>query len=274
MSDQKSVQINKKHSEEFLRRLDEKPSGATNVIYQAIIVSLIIHIFILFVTHMLTEDVPRVAEQELIPVEIDMLEPEEVEKVIQEQEALQMRQGTLRNVVANENSERTNQVTNYRGMTQAQINEQVYNDLKAMEQAEFDRLQEGKPDFNSKPSGSGQSDNKTSPRNDPNQWYKDNKGSNKSYSGNVSAAFNMKGRDVYYQPLPTYRCKTSGTIVVLVTINQAGEVVDSRIDEAKSSTNECLRSESESYARKWKFDYKGDAQKKQDGTITFTFSAQ
>ena len=272
MSEQKEVQINKKFSEEFLNRLDEKPSGATEVIFQAIIVSLIIHIFILFVTHMLTEDVPRVAEQTFVPVEMELLEPEQVDEVIQQQQELQMRQGALRNVVANENSERTNQVTNYRGMSQQQINEQVYNDLKAMEQAEFDRLQQGKPDFTT--SSSGSSSSESQPRTDPNQWYKENKGSNKSYNGNVSAAFNMKGRDVYYQPLPTYRCKTSGVIVVLVTINQAGEVVDSKIDEAKSSPNECLRSESESYARKWKFDYKGDAQKKQDGPITFTFSAQ
>jgi len=59
-----------------------------------------------------------------------------------------------------------------------------------------------------------------------------------------------------------------------VTINNLGVVSDLKIDDAKSSTDECLRTESEKYGRQWKFDAPANAPRKQDGTITFTFSAQ
>jgi tRNA pseudouridine55 synthase len=83
----------------------------------------------------------------------------------------------------------------------------------------------------------------------------------------------MKGREPLDNPIPTYRCKTNGVVVVLVTIDEAGKVVDARIQEASSSTNTCLREESVKYASKWRFDYSG-SKRKQDGTITFTFNKQ
>ncbi len=272
MAESKTILFNNARKEEFLKGLDAKPKAQTEIIYVAIIVSLFAHIFILFITHMLTEDNTMVQQQTYLPLEMDMIEPELLQQ-LPEQEANQMnRSGELRNVTANENSQYTNEVVNYRGMTQAQINDQVMNDLKAMEAEEFAMLQEGKPDIIVKQDGNQNKDSKQ--RSEKNDWFDPKKKQEKSYSGNVTASFNMSGRDANYNPVPTYRCKTQGTVVISITINSAGEVTDAKVNEAKSSMNECLRTESETYARKWKFNYKDDAAKKQDGTITFTFSAQ
>jgi TonB family protein len=271
MAQEKSVILNKTRAEEFLKSLDAKPKGRTELIYQAIITSLIAHVFVLFVTQMLTQD-NRMAEEEVIyqELEMDMIE----EQMIPPDDPKEFipRDGELRNLVANENSERSSEAKSYRGMSSAQINEQVYNDLKNMEAEEFARLREGQPDYTVQDNRSGQSSGNQQPKQSDYDWYREQQ-HNKSYSGRVSASYNMKGRDALDQPLPTYRCKTLGTVVLMVTINQLGQVTDARIDEARSSADECLRAESQKYAMKWKFDYKGDS-KKQDGTITFTFSAQ
>ncbi len=271
MAENKPLAFNKKNREEFLKRMEEKPTDRTHIFYQAIIVSLIAHIFILFITHMLSEDNTMVERKFYQPLEMDMIEPELMQQLPDQVAELMTRTGELRNVAANENSERTNEVVNYRGMTKQQINEQVYNDLKAMEAEEFAKLNEGKPDVLVNQNDKNNADSKQ--RSKQNDWY-NQKAQEKSYSGNVTAAFNMSGRDANYNPVPTYRCKTHGVVVINITINTSGEVTDARVNEPKSSLNECLRAESEMYAKKWKFNYKEGAEKKQDGTITFTFSAQ
>lgn len=272
MVQEKSISLNKARSEEFLKSLDAKPSGRTAMVMQAIIASLIVHIFILFVTQMLTQD-NRMVEEEVIyePLEMEMIQEEMIQPLPELQDQ-SPRTGELKNLIANENSERSSEEKSYRGMSKAQINEQVYNDLKNMEAEEFAKLKNGRSEYTvpTKETGTGE---KAEKKKSDYDWYRD-KANSKSYSGKVTASYNMKGRDAIENPVPTYRCKTQGQVIVLVTINNLGVVTDARIDETKSSVDECLRSESEKYALKWQFDYKADAQKKQDGTITFTFSAQ
>jgi len=272
MAQEKSMKLNKTRSQEFVKALEAKPSDKATFIYQAVIVSLILHVFILFITQMLTQD-NRMAKEdvELMPLDMDMTEeiPEEIQQ--QEDQQQNPRTGELKNLIANENSQRTSEERSYRGMSKDQINEQVYNDLKNMEAEEFAKLNEGRPDYTVAQKEKGSSEKNTGKKPSDYDWYK-NKPSNTSYSGNVSAAYNMKGRDAMDNPVPTYRCKIQGQVVILVTINNLGQVTDARVDEGKSSADDCLRTESEKYARKWKFN--SGAEKKQDGTITFTFSAQ
>jgi tRNA pseudouridine55 synthase len=263
-------QMNSARAQEFLRALDERPKERWTFVYQAIIVSLVVHIFVLFVTQMLTED-HRVAEEEVIyeQLEMDMLQEEPLPE--EEQQPDQRSNAELRNLIANENSERSSEAKSYRGMSSAQMKEQVYNDLKTMEAEEFARLNNGAADYAVAPKTQGSTQEKSTYQKGENDWFKEQQ--NKSYSGPVTASFNMKGRDPMENPIPTYRCKTNGVVVVLITIDELGKVVDARVQEGSSSTNTCLREESVKYARKWRFDYSG-SQRKQDGTITFTFNKQ
>ncbi len=274
MAREKSVKLNKNRAEEFLKSLDEKASGRTAFFYQAIIVSLVAHIFILFVVQMLTQD-NRLVKQKptLMPLAMDMIEEQalEPEDVPLEEES-SPRSGELRNLIANELSHRTSEQRSYRGMTQAQINEEVYNELKNLEAEEFARLKEGRPeDYSTKQTQQG--DKKDQKKSNDYDWYKDKKNQT-SYSGNVTASYSMGSRSNLRNPTPTYRCKVPGRVVMKVTINGLGTVTDVQIDNTKSSADECLRTESEKYARMWKFDAPANAPKKFDGTITFTFSAQ
>jgi TonB family protein len=275
MAQEKSVKLNKQRTEEFLKSLEAKPKGNTEFILQAVIVSLIAHIFVLFVTQMLTQD-NRISKEEVVyePLDMEMIQedlipPPQEEELQKEAE----RNGPLKNLIANENSERSSDEKSYRGMSKDQINEQVMNDLKNLEAEEFAKLNDGRPDYTVASKQQGTTGQNTGAKKSEYDWYRE-KANNKSYDGRVTASYNMKGRDAIDNPVPTYRCKTQGKVVVLITINNLGQVTDSKIDETKSSMDECLRTESEKYALKWKFDYKADAAKKQDGTITFTFSAQ
>jgi TonB family protein len=264
------LKINPTRAEEFLRALDERPKEKWAFVYQAIIVSLIAHIFLLFVTQMLTED-HRVAEDEVMyeELEMDLLQEEPLP---QEQEPPQPSSNAeLRNLVANENSERSSEARSYRGMSSSQMKEQAYNNLKTMEAEEFARLNDGTNDYTVTPKSQGSKQEKSTYQKGENDWFKEQQ--NKSYSGPVTASFNMKGREPMDNPIPTYRCKTNGVVVVLVTIDELGKVVDARIQEGSSSSNTCLREESVEYAKKWRFDY-SSSKRKQDGTITFTFNRQ
>jgi TonB family protein len=265
-----SWKMNSARAQEFLRALDERPKERWTFVYQAIIVSLVVHIFVLFVTQMLTED-HRIAEDEVIyeQLEMDMLQEEPLPEEPHQPD--QRSNAELRNLIANENSERSSEAKSYRGMSSAQMKEQVYNDLKTMEAEEFARLNNGAADYAVAPKNQGSKQEKSSYQKGENDWFKEQQ--NKSYSGPVTASFNMKGREPMENPIPTYRCKTNGVVVVLITIDELGKVADARIQEGASSGNTCLREESVYYAKKWRFDY-SSSKRKQDGTITFTFSRQ
>ncbi len=273
MAPEKSMKLNKQRSEEFLKSLDEKASGGSQLFMQAIIASLVIHIFVLFVTQMLTKD-NRMAKEDVVYEELsmDMIEEEKIPPPEEPQE-LTERYEELKNLIANENALRSSEQRSYSGMTKEEMNEQVMNDLKNVEAQEFAKLSEGQPDYTVKNKLDGKTGENTDKKKSEYDWYRE-KANNKSYSGRVTAAYDMKGRDALDNPVPTYRCKQPGKVIVIVTINNLGAVTDARIDESQSSMDDCLRTESEKYALKWKFNYKADAQKKQDGTITFTFSAQ
>jgi TonB family protein len=97
-------------------------------------------------------------------------------------------------------------------------------------------------------------------------------GGNTSYSGPVTATFTLTGRSIKQAPKPTYKCKGAGTVVINISVDEWGKVTQAKIDEARSSKDACLSSESVAYAQRWLFS--GGSSKSQTGTISFTFSAQ
>jgi TonB family protein len=176
----------------------------------------------------------------------------------------------LKNLVANENSERSSETKNFRGQNQQAVNDQVMQELRQLESDEFKRLTDKNgavavADKQKKSDGGAQKKSDL-------DWYREQQ-HNKSYNGTVAASFSMKGRDILDNPLPTYRCRRAGKVVVRIDIDETGRVTNARIDEASSDIDDCLRSESLSFGSKWKFSYSGTS-RKQSGTITFTFASQ
>lgn len=82
--------------------------------------------------------------------------------------------------------------------------------------------------------------------------------------------YSLVGRSHFYMPTPIYLCETGGKIVINITVNAKGDVIDAYVNTSSTSTNECLQEHALEYAKEAKFSE--DASKKtQIGSITFNF---
>lgn len=101
-----------------------------------------------------------------------------------------------------------------------------------------------------------------------NDVLKKQKGDGANTKSTVS--YSLKNRDDIYIPIPVYLCETSGKIVVNITVNSSGNVIDAYTNTSSTSSNECLIEHALQYAKDSKFS--ADTSKKtQIGSITFNF---
>ncbi|MEZ4801207.1 MAG: hypothetical protein R2797_00435 [Gelidibacter sp.] len=95
-------------------------------------------------------------------------------------------------------------------------------------------------------------------------------GANSSVNRNSSVSYSLKGRKDQHLPPPVYLCEESGKIVINISVNSSGAVVDTSVNRSSStSTNECLIDSALEYARDARFN--SDASANQIGTITYIF---
>lgn len=88
---------------------------------------------------------------------------------------------------------------------------------------------------------------------------------------NSSISFSLIGRSAIEIPNPIYTCDTSGKIVVNITVNADGQVVDTSVNKRSStSSNECLIEMALEYASGARFS-KLQGRTSQPGTITYYF---
>ncbi len=119
---------------------------------------------------------------------------------------------------------------------------------------------------------------------------KQNKSDNKSSTsgtstaaaGNVMVKFNVpkhtahQGND-YYVRNPGYKCGvgSAGIVMILVKVDQSGNVLSATYDAAQSSNaNSCMIAEAKKYALISRFNYSPSAAKSQTGWISYTFISQ
>ncbi len=100
---------------------------------------------------------------------------------------------------------------------------------------------------------------------------KDDKPSN--FQGATYISYFLKDRYKMKIPVPTYRCETSGKIIVNISVNRDGIVSSYDISD-KSSLNDCLRSAAIKSVKNSRFNQNYNASLKQRGTITYIFEAQ
>jgi len=255
----------------FAALLNDEPGERSKRIYTAVIFSIALHIFVLLIMIFVSLDPSKLAEQE-VPVfkEIDLSFVELMEQPATPGDMPANMSEDVRNLLANENSQRTSARVNYSGKSRAAMEQEVEDYYRNLEKGEYEKLAE-KHDEIKLPTNPDDVKKQDKKREDY-SYMKD--GGDKSYSGNVAATFSLGDRQPSLSPKPTYRCKAAGKVVVKIEVSVAGEVTSASVDEVQSVLNECLREESVNYALKWKFNYKADAPKKQPGTITFVFSAQ
>ena len=258
-------------SENIQQLLNAKPGKSWERIYLGIIVSLAIHVFILGIVFLLTTapalDQKETEDESIEEIELSFETPElnpmpEDESGMSEQ---------VKNLLANTESARVNKEVSYAKKSDEEIRREVEQNLKDFEQNTFNEANGGKPREKAQPN-TEQPSNKDN-RQQTNNSNPANNSKGESFSGAVSAEFSLSGRNPKKSPRPQYRCKGAGKVIVRIEVNQAGEVVNATLDPS-SSSEECLTRESLKYAKEWKFDYNEKALKKQNGTITFTFSGQ
>lgn len=82
--------------------------------------------------------------------------------------------------------------------------------------------------------------------------------------------YSLKNRTAIYIPIPVYLCEISGSIVVNITVNTNGDVIDTYTNTSSTSSNACLIEHALQYAKDARFN--SDASKEtQIGSITFNF---
>jgi TonB family protein len=240
--------------------MSSKPSGGTKWVLQALLLALGIQVFSLAIVFFTTSSgysweaqlqEPAVMEEE-IPLLLDEKNEEGVDP--------SSNQEPMRNVMAQQGGPLGDQVADYSG-TQGALSAREY------EAQEFERLRKEhahdvlpqiKKPVNSTPQENPQNVN--------------NNGASSSYQGAVTVEWKMAGRSVSQGPKPTYRCKQAGVVQVNVIIDDKGMVKQANIDPS-SSIIDCLREESLSHAKRWKFNAEL-GKTNQTGTIVFRFAAQ
>ena len=96
----------------------------------------------------------------------------------------------------------------------------------------------------------------------------------KEYSGPSVLSYNLDGRKASHLPIPAYRCYGAGDVTVIITVNNAGQVVRAKVMEEISSSDNCLRSFAVRAARLSRFSASPDAPANQTGEIVYRFIAQ
>ncbi len=97
--------------------------------------------------------------------------------------------------------------------------------------------------------------------------------------GSVAAEWQLDGRsphqnNEWWIRKPSYLCESSGSVLIYIKVNQNGDVVEARVDTAKSSSDGCLVRYATEYAKKSRFNFSNAASTSQSGYIRYTFVGQ
>ncbi|MCK5402314.1 MAG: energy transducer TonB [Flavobacteriaceae bacterium] len=98
---------------------------------------------------------------------------------------------------------------------------------------------------------------------------KDNNIANK----NSSISYSLVDRTHTFLPTPVYLCEYGGKIVVNITVNNNGEVIDAYVNSSSASSNGCLIDHALEYAKSSRFNI-DNTKPSQLGTITFYFKGK
>ena len=98
--------------------------------------------------------------------------------------------------------------------------------------------------------------------------------SDRAYSGPSVVSYQLDGRKASRLPIPAYRCYGGGMVTVIITVDNAGNVVNAKVMEEVSSADRCLREFAVRAARLSKFSADPKAPARQGGNIVYQFIAQ
>lgn len=96
-----------------------------------------------------------------------------------------------------------------------------------------------------------------------------------NYQGPTRIYYDLKGRNHMYLPIPIYKCQGAGKVVLLIEVNQKGDVEKASVITSESTTSDpCLVETAVNSAIISRFNPDYSAAKIQTGTLSFHFVAQ
>ena len=96
----------------------------------------------------------------------------------------------------------------------------------------------------------------------------------KEYSGPSVVSYTLDGRKASHLKIPAYKCYGAGDVTVIITVNNAGQVVGAKVMDSISSSDQCLRNFAVRAARLSRFSASQTAPANQTGEIVYRFIAQ
>jgi TonB family protein len=157
--------------------------------------------------------------------------------------------------------------TNISRSAQERISENVEQDLKEFERAEFERLAEER---------TAAGEDVVMPQLDKSKWdpalYREKKPVAVKVEGNATVEHDLKDRTIIIN-IPAYKCKGQGVVKVFVDVSRSGAVERSTLGQS-SSADECLIENALAATRGARFTSSSSSPDPQHGTITFRFVAQ
>ncbi|MEX1003243.1 MAG: hypothetical protein WDZ35_14080 [Crocinitomicaceae bacterium] len=96
-------------------------------------------------------------------------------------------------------------------------------------------------------------------------------GSN-AFAGEVLVSYYLDKRKAHALPKPGYTCNSSGTVVLDIKVDKAGDVKSASFNASlSSSATECMVNKALEYAKRSRFNFSNSASASQNGTITYKF---
>lgn len=96
----------------------------------------------------------------------------------------------------------------------------------------------------------------------------------REYSGPSVVSYLLEGRKASRLPIPAYRCYGGGMVTVIISVDNAGNVVAAKVQDEVSAEDRCLREFAVRAARLSKFSADPKAPARQAGNIVYQFLSQ
>ena len=103
---------------------------------------------------------------------------------------------------------------------------------------------------------------------------KEEKKEESRYSGPTVLSYNLEGRKATYLPIPAYKCYGGGLVTVIIYVDTQGKVIDAKVQNDSSSSDNCLREFAVKAAKRSRFNVQTTAPARQIGEICYSFIAQ
>ncbi|MBX2973381.1 MAG: hypothetical protein KF797_09775, partial [Flavobacteriales bacterium] len=196
---------------------------------------------------------------------VELIPPAEAEQLIQRMENPELaEQMQVTNATSNITAERV-----MSSFSHARMAERVESDLRAMEQAEFDRLAQERRDAG---------EEIVIPQLDPSKWNKEQYMKSAAEPVKVEGAttvwHDLKGR-TRDDDVPGYLCKEMGRVAISVQVDRQGRVLKAELDASRSQgADDCMLEHAMASAKRARFNALSTAPDPQKGTLYFLFMAQ